>query len=78
MSLRQSGVVFTATHRQLNEINAINLMVMDEAREKKTLIVSFSFQTNQNCKCDILLFFRFATFFHIFRIKDVTNMKKCE
>lgn len=41
MSLRQSAVVFTAMHRALNEINAINLIVMDEARKKDVFRVFF-------------------------------------
>lgn len=44
MSLPQSAVVFTATHRPLNEINAIKFIVMDGAREKDSINMSFSFR----------------------------------
>lgn len=48
MSLRQSAVVFTAMHRPL-----INLIVLNEGREKDSLIVSFYFQINYTTKCNI-------------------------
>lgn len=78
MSLRQSAVVFTVTHRRLNGINAINLIVMDGAREKYSSITSFSFQIYQYNKSDSFVFSWLVSaectncaILYIFRINDV-------
>lgn len=80
MSLRQSAVVFTATHRPLNGINAINLIVMDGAREKDSLITSFSFQIYQYIKSVSFVFSWLidakctnCAILYIFMMKDVNS-----
>lgn len=75
MVLRQSAVVFTATHRPFNEINAINLLVMDGTREKDSLIMLF-FQINQITKCDIVLL-QIATFLYVFRRMLIIRRNVC-